>query len=402
MTHHIPLTNIRTVALALALVAGIAVSCVPPGPQPPKTGIEPAGSETVDGWRYDFYVNHDAPCSESGAQTFLVATDVDSVSTDAAPLWTFLHGGGAGYYSENGAPMPNDRNKRQEDAQGLFGKLDGGLVGRAKNSPEAFRFLAVSMCSHDTYAGNYTLDPGNDTIYQGQQGVPTTGLAATVAAINWVKANYTTTEVVLHGGSAGSVGTFHVGYWMQENGQAPAAMVADSAVINTLWQNEQNNIGPVLPDNSENRCYRSPEAMERIPGRWDPLFQTEDDQAHLRISSGQLTVPVMHVWSTNDFNQCGSRSMDCPLPGGAFEVMGSAECNNQPIRDAIVAQNDERFVDFEVCVDRPGQNYSENCDWHVPTQTDGVPNTYANPGEPERDYNGVILGWVEARVAAAA
>jgi hypothetical protein len=404
MTQRSSYTPLRLLALSAIVSIGLVGSCTPPNqPEPPRSGIEPAGSSSDGTWRYDFYVNHDAPCSESGEQTFLVATREGSDPDATTPLWTFLHGGGAGYYTPDGDPMPSAANKQQEDASRLHSKLVGGLVGRAKESPSVFRFLAVSMCSHDTYAGYNTPDPGNDTRYEGQKGVPTTGLSATVAAIDWVKANYPTSDVVLHGGSAGAVGTFHVGYWMQVHGQAPAAIIADSAVINAHWQDAQNVIGDRLPDGSPNRCYRTPEAMAGIPARWDPLFRTDDDQAHRRLELDQLTVPVMHVWSTNDSNQCGSRLMDCPLPNGSTVTLGSTQCNNRPIHDAIEALPPSRHsVDLEVCVDRPGATHPEDCDWHVPTQTDDTPNTKVPAGHPERDYNGLILDWAEARLTSGA
>lgn len=373
----------------------LVASCLPPtAPEP--TGIEHVDTSTADGWTYDYYINHDAPCSESGEQTFVIGTRTTSNSATAAPLWTFLHGGGAGYYS-NGQPMPNARNKTEESFEALKAHLMDGLIGRVKEAPENFRLLAVSMCSHDTYAGNNSFDPGNDTAYKGRVGVPTTGLSSTLAAIDFVRLNYATNDVVLHGGSAGSVGTFHVGYWMQVHGDAPTAIIADSAVLNAEWQRAQP---AALPDGSPNKCYRSPEEQAGIVGRWDPLFQTPDDQGHRRIELNQLTVPVMHVWDTNDFNQCGGRPMQCPLPDGSVIAMGSAQCNNRPIHDAIEALPASRSSrDFEVCVDKPGAQAPEDCDWHVPTQTDGV-NTYAPAGSPDRDYNGVILQWAEQLVNA--
>lgn len=382
----------RAVALAAATVVMVASSCTPPPPQPPQSGIQLVGSDSGSGWKYDYFLNYDAPCSESGFQSFLVATALGSDPSASAPLWTFLHGGGAGYYDSSGDPMPSATNKRQESPQQLKNKLVGGLVGQAKNSPTGYRFLAVSMCSHDTYAGFNTPDPNNDK--------PTTGLAHTMAAISWVQTHYPTDDVVLHGGSAGSVGTFHVGYWMQSHGQAPTAIVADSAVINKAWQEAQNSIGQFLPNGSLNECFRPPAAMSAIPARWAPLFQTDDDQGHLRLQSGQLTVPVMHVWSTNDSNQCGARLMSCTLPNGSVVTMGSTECNNAPIHDVISHLPAARHsVDFEVCVDKPGAGYPEDCDWHVPTQTDGT-NSNVAPGDPAADYNRFVLDWVEARVAA--
>ena len=390
----------RCALLLLGAVALLA-ACTPP-PVVCPSGIELLNTD-VDagaGWRYDYYVNHDQPCSESGEQTFMVGTRLTDDASQPAPLWAYLHGGGVGYY-QDGAPMPNAVNKTQEPANRLKSHLKGGLADRVKESPAGFRMLAVSMCSHDTYAGFNSPDPGNDTPYEGQVGVPTTGGSSALAAIHFVEQRYATDDVVLAGGSAGSAGAMNVGYWMEQHGEKPTAIVADSGVVNAHFAATQSAIGPTLPDGTNNECYRSDEALAAIPARWDPAFQTLDAQHHLRLTSGQLTVPLMHVWNTNDSNQCGARLVDCQLPDGTTQVMGSTQCENRPIHDAIVALPASRHsVDFEVCVDKPGLNYPEDCDWHVPTQTNDVPNTRAAAGSPERDHNGFVMAWVEERVQA--
>ena len=63
-------------------------------------------STTLNGWHYDFYRDRTYPCAISGYQTFVVGTKIGSSNTTAAPLWTFMHGGGAGYFDAAGNPSP--------------------------------------------------------------------------------------------------------------------------------------------------------------------------------------------------------------------------------------------------------------------------------------------------------
>ena len=51
---------------------------------------------------FDFYRNNTYSCGLSGNYTFMVVNPANGGETVEAPLWVFLHGGGAGFYDENG------------------------------------------------------------------------------------------------------------------------------------------------------------------------------------------------------------------------------------------------------------------------------------------------------------
>ena len=95
-------------ALGLAL---LVVGClsVPAGAAlavPGNTAqISLVSTTTVGGWSYTYYQNNAYPCSISGYQTFTIGTKVGSSSSAQAPLWVFMHGGGAGFFDASGKPQ---------------------------------------------------------------------------------------------------------------------------------------------------------------------------------------------------------------------------------------------------------------------------------------------------------
>ena len=80
---------------------------------PPPLG-EPADTSriafvettTTGGWRFDRYRNSAAPCAISGFQTFVIGTKVGSSPTATKPLWVKMRGGGAGWFDDDGTPLP--------------------------------------------------------------------------------------------------------------------------------------------------------------------------------------------------------------------------------------------------------------------------------------------------------
>ena len=89
------LRTLRFLVAGALLATGLSACLSAPGN---TSGIALVTSSTLNGWRYDYYRNSAYPCSVIGYQTFVVGTKVGSSDTAAAPLWTFMHGGGAGYF----------------------------------------------------------------------------------------------------------------------------------------------------------------------------------------------------------------------------------------------------------------------------------------------------------------
>lgn len=374
----------RGVALAALLVALVLPGCLAQAGDVSK--IVHVSSVNQQGWRYDFYRNTAYPCAVSGYQTFLIGTKIGSDPSATAPLWVKMHGGGVGFFDEAGIPQPAS-HKAEEGRGSLLGRIDSGLTADVMAAPEGFRVMAVSMCSHDLYAGTNTVDANNPNTLPDGTPVTTNGLLATKAAIAHAKALHPTDDVLLHGGSAGSAGTFHVSWSMQLQGQAPAGIVADAGIVNQAW--EQAQIDQDL------RCAMDPVAAQLVIDRWHPAVADPANQPDMLVADGRLQVPILHIWSSGDNNTCGATPMECPLRDGSVVTMGSADCVHEPMRNAIEELGpDARSQSLRLCVDNP--NLPGACDKHVVTVNGEMVNT--DPAHPA-DYNAVALAWVQARVA---
>ncbi|MDG1937372.1 MAG: hypothetical protein P8I62_00720 [Pseudomonadales bacterium] len=197
------------------------------------------GPSTLD---LDFYRNTAYTCGFSGNYTFLVVEPRDKPGTEA-PLWVFLHGGGAGYFDEQQtykigiAPNTDiSRNPSEHNTEKTLEKLrDGQLFyrttnanGEIKNSTitrrimEGYRILIVSMCDHDLHSGMGTPYLNNPN------GGEVNGLQANMAAIDYTVSKYPTTHVFAHGTSAGSIGAFALAYSYNFEGISLNGIVMDS------------------------------------------------------------------------------------------------------------------------------------------------------------------------------
>lgn len=375
--------------LALLVVVGGLSGCLS---APAKTDqIVKIASTTIDGWQFDQYRNPAYPCAISGDQTFVIGTRIGSSATDTGPLWVKLRGGGAGWFDADGTPQPSAGNKSEESFQTQLGFDDKGLTAKVKASPEGFRLLIVSMCSHDIYAGNDTADPNNPNTTPDGKPRPTTGLTATKAAVQFTTATYPTDDVFLHGTSAGSVGTFGVAWALQQQGIAPAGIVADASVLNQEWQRYVFENGVQGSPGCEKA---TEERGVGVLGRIDPELGDPANQPDHLVGEGRLAVPVMHVWNHGDQNSCGSVPIECPLRDGGTVTLGATDCAHEPLRRAIAAlPAGTRSVNLPLCVE--GGDAAVACDRHVVTGIKNGVNT--DPASPA-DYNSAILAWVLARL----
>jgi hypothetical protein len=345
-------------------------------------------STTTGGWQYDFYRDTAYPCSISGYQTFVVGTKVGSSVTDARPLWVHMHGGGFGWFDANGKPQPGPGNKVEEDFDALRPRVSGpGLVAKVRADVAGFRTLAVSMCSHDVYAGLNTTDPHNPNTTPDGKPRPTTGLISVKAAIEFVQAKYPTTKTFMVGTSAGSAGLFGVAWSMQQQGIAPAGIVADASVINLEARQAANSQG-VCADSND------PAAGAALAARVHPDLANIDNEADKLVASGRLTVPIMHVWNHGDSNTCGAIPLTCPMRDGSTVTLGITDCLHEPLRQAIAAQGStSKSQNLPVCVDNDA---TPDCSLHVVTTRNALTNT--DPASPA-DYNSAIMNWVHARLS---
>jgi hypothetical protein len=378
----------RTHVLLLALVVMVATACVPLATPADTSRIESMGSTTVDGWRYDAYRDRGYPCSISGYQTFVIGTKVGANATEAHPLFVYMHGGGVGYFDADGNPVPGPGQKVEESGASLTNRLtNNGLLGRIRLDPAGFRTLAVSYCSHDLYAGSVTPDPHNPNLTPEGGPRPTTGLPSVKAAVQYATAQYPTTKTFLYGGSAGSAGTFGVAWAMQQQGIAPAGLIADASVVNVEAFAVGNAAGICTDKNSGTR-------VDGVVGRIHPDLAAVGNEADKLVSSGRLTVPIMHIWNHADQNTCGAPPVACPMRDGSTTTMGYTDCIHEPMRRAIAAEGPtSRSHNLPVCVTPNG---GDPCSVHVVTTK---PNALNSDPQTPADFLTVITDWIHARLA---
>jgi hypothetical protein len=366
--------------LAAVVVATTLSSCLAVKGDTSK--IVKVSSVTQDGYVWDYYRNTAYPCAVSGYQTFVIGRKVGSSATATTPMWVFMHGGGVGGFSTTGQPLPNANRMDEESRSELIGHVDNpGLTAKVRGA--GYRIVSVSMCSHDLYGGMNTADPNNPNTTPDGKKRPTTGLISTKSAVAFAQATYPTDDYFLHGGSAGSAGTLHTAWSLQLEGNPPTGIVPDASVLNQGYQQAAAAQGV---------CTSPSEAIVKdgLLARMHPDVGKVENQPHLLVSRGELTVPIMHVWNKGDTNTCGEQPMQCPV-GTSTVTLGSTECMHRELTLAIAAQGPtSKSENLPVCVE--GADPSA-CDKHVVTPIDG---TNTLPGGPA-DYNGAIWTWVQER-----
>ena len=121
-----------------------------------------------------------------------------------------MHGGGAGYFDADGQPGPRAGSEGRGERGVAANQAQRTTACSPRSAPTrpGFRTVAVSYCSHDVYAASTR--PIRTTRTPTPDGKPrtTNGILATKAAIQFAQEHYPTTKTFLHGGSAGSAGTF--------------------------------------------------------------------------------------------------------------------------------------------------------------------------------------------------
>lgn len=349
----------------------------------------------IDGdWQVDFYRNTAFPCAVSGYQTFVIGTKVSSNPTTPGPLFAKLHGGGVGYFDAAGNAMPNNDHKTEESMARLTNTMLAGISKEIEKLNENFRYLAVSMCSHDAYAGNNTPDMNNPRIVDGIR-VRTNGLIHTKTAIAYAKSILPINKVVLSGGSAGSFGVFVVARSMEEEGIAPVAMIADSGVRNDAWDGAWASANPPQADTD---CGRPADAYPLIIARFDPKFRGSENDGDLLYKNGLLHVPVAHVWSKNDNNRCGYVRMQCTDRQGNTSTMGSAECAHDLLRKELQSGRYPTSLEMKLCVDNTNASLPTPCDAHVPSSYEAANAVNTDLSEAPADFNRKLALWVQQRI----
>ena len=383
----------RRSALSLVvLLVVLAVSTTGCLGLPGDTGrIELISTSTADGWTFEQYRNTAYPCSISGYQTFTVATRTGSSEASSAPLMVWLHGGGAGFFSTSGTPLPDTKQMTEESAATQrTSLLNAGLLARVRADAAGYRLLGVSYCNRDFYSGTGQTDPDNPNLNDDGSPRLTNGMLATKAAIQFTQSALPTTKTLLYGGSAGSIGAYAVAWGLQTQGIAPAGVIGDASVINSEAAEDAYAQGSCTGLNYV------PEVQAAFARRVDPQLANPANEVDELVASGRLTVPLLHIWSHGDATTCGTRPMSCTLADGSTATLSVTECTHQPLAAAIDGLGPgSASRNLPLCVSTTA--HPGTCDKHV-VSIANLTNT--DPSSPA-DYLATILDWADARLADA-
>ena len=256
-----------------------------------------------------FYRNDAYDCGLTGKYTFMVIrrNTTNTADEEEAPLWAYLHGGGSGYWDEQGKyTAVGSQTQDTWNHEETFDDLIQTLMTRtteANGDPQdntlsrrlaqGFRVVVVAMCDHDQYLGLGTLYPNNPS--NNGPNAQVNGLQATMAAIDYTAANFPTSLAFVHGTSAGSVGAYAVGMSYSADGIDLTAVVADS--ILGIRGNIVVSSLAGTPGFPQQEGY-DPAALDSKVGQW----RNESNQLfpEPRFADGFDTTPILQIGGVVD------------------------------------------------------------------------------------------------------
>ena len=292
----------------------------------------------------DFFRNNAYNCGLTGQYTFMVINPPGSGDQDEAPLWVYMHGGGSGYWDDDGKyfalnSQTEDTWNHEETFDDLVltlslrgvvtggGARDNTLTRRLK---EGYRMLVVAMCDHDQYLGMGTPYPNNPS----DPDAEVNGLQASLAAIDFTAAKYPTTHVFVHGTSAGSLGAYAVGLSYAAEGVALTGVISDSVLgLRASFIQAQLAGTPGFPQ----QAGFDQAAISAKVGDWrDEAFRLDPES---RFAAGFDGTPILQIGGMVDPQCAGNRN---PLP----EASADGFENNcawvaQPLKDLIQGMDAE-------------------------------------------------------------
>jgi hypothetical protein len=321
-------------------------------------------------WELDYYVDNAYECGLSGNHSFLVLDPIGNPEAEA-PLWVYLHGGGVGYWDDQGTyhavrKQTEDTWNHQETFEDFMRLLeDRALDGNgevedqtlARRIQEGYRLLLVSMCDHDLYLGLGTPYPNHPT----NPNAEVNGLQATMAAIDYTAANYATTHVWAHGTSAGGSGVWGIASSYAQEGTALTGAIADSNIISPNWGTVADVYGPqdLMPLQP---TFEPEGATEKIGFFADPNIPSFPEA---QIADRDFRdVPVLFIQGDVDPYCAGHVA---PIPEAA--ALGLSNCGYayDGVGQAIANQ-----------VDSPHELHLLPATGHVPTNNPGPANDIVN------------------------
>ena len=288
---------------------------------------------------FDFYRNNTYSCGLSGNYTFMVVNPANGDETVEAPLWVYLHGGGAGFYDENGdyqavGDQTEDTWNREETFNDfLIEQLQGRSVANGqlkditltRRIQEGYRVVMVSMCDHDQYSGLGTPYPNHPN-----PGAEVNGMQATMSAVEYTVANYPTTEVFAHGTSAGSVGVYNLAMSFAAQDIYLTGVVADSILSPRAF-----DLFDVYPGQAPRQPGWTYEGVGEKQGFYGDINRSDVIAPEGRIDAGFDEVPLLFVGGTDDPFCFWDLA---PIPEAASAGQNNCEWAAQGLIDSIAAQ----------------------------------------------------------------
>ena len=311
-------------------------------------------SRTLD-WESDtsleinFYRNEAYTCGLSGHYTFIVIEPINNPGIEA-PLWTYLHGGGYGWFDKNQTyqtvkTLTQDTWNHEESFDKLInahlihnthtraGELMSSTLTRRIR--EGYRILLVSLCDHDNYGGWGDPYPNNPN-----PSAQVNGLQATMAAMDYTVANYSTSQVFAHGTSCGSLGVWSAAAAYSHEDIYLTAIVADSWTFDPPRIFELFDIYVGVDPYPFNGGDLRGDGMEKMGFDYEGLRQYPEAM----IRDGFTEVPSMFIIGELD-PACGGKLPTIPAADEAN--LSNCRWHYDRLRQAIDEQpNTPHILDF--------------------------------------------------------
>lgn len=317
---------------------------------------ETTAKSDKDSWQLKFYRNKAYKCGLSGHHTFVII-EPKSAPGKEAPLWVYFHGGGFGYFEEDGTYMTlkfqNKDTYNHEESFETLSKVNAGKPvfkdGRfvdadttlARRVKEGYRMLVIGYGDHDNYSGKGTPYPNNP------KGGTVNGLQASMSAVEYTVANYPTTHVFAHGTSAGSTGTHSLCFAFAREGIHLTGAVMDSSIItprrtpiNLAMAANDSKIAPkravdiLIRDNKDGWLGATRGQIAKMGQMVDPEYPFYPEAA---VAAGYREVPMLVIAGKSDpFH--GARAPRIPEAKAAG--LNNCEWMFDGLRQAIEDQKD--------------------------------------------------------------
>ena len=349
------MTKFQRIALIVAVAAGLgSLSACSTLALPGNTAsITLVSTTTTDGWKYDYYRNTAYPCSVSGYQTFVDRHQGRIVDTAPAPLWAFMHGGGAGYFDADGNPVPDTGQKVEESAASLTTHLtNNGLLradpGRRGRLPDPRRLV---LQPRHLRGRRTRTDPHNpNTTARRQAPVTTNGIYATKAAIQFVQQQYPTTKTFLHGDERRFGGRVRRGVV-----DAAAGHRAGGRGRRREHRQRRGVRGRPIAAGYLHRRQRSA-AVAAIAARVHPDLANIDERARqARVERSAHRADPAHLEPRRPATRAARRRSRARCATARTSRWGSPTASTSRCAQAIAAQGPtSRSKNFPVCVDNDG------------------------------------------------